>query len=246
MLPLSRRQSPSVNRWVALLAAGIFTHAHADTALSGSITAATENVGRGISYSREEPSLSTQFLFQRSTIELAGSAINVSAGPASVELSLQGRWVLSARGVDYRMSLEKTWYPRAVPNADYHEWGLTAHKETVSGALDLALRHSPDDSGGAQYGYADLTRKLTDWRGTRLALKARIGWRTYDDNRQAGQPDYLHGSLGLVATRSQWSADLTYHATDLPAATFFPSNPRVVARVTYLFEPKLIAASPDP
>lgn len=212
------------------------TPATGQTYLSGVIGVASENVGRGISYSSEEPAVFGNATLRHNQLEFAGSAITVSGGSATYEAALAARYVWNLAGTQVRAQVERTLYPGATPNIDYWEFGLTARREWDGGFAQLGLRHSPDDSGGAQYVFLDAGRRLARFSSGQLSARGRIGWRPYADNVIAGLPDYHHWSLGLDFSTGPIVFELAYHDTDLPAGTFFPSDARVALRASYRFD----------
>lgn len=203
--------------------------------VSGAVGVATENVARGISYSSERPAAFGNATIRSGDLELAGSLITVSGGSATYEAALALRYVFDIEGVQVRAQIERTAYPGAHPNIDYWEYGLTARRDWEDAFVQLGLRHSPDDSGGAQYVFFDVGHRLARTSLGTLSIKGRYGWRPYDDNTAAGQPDYQHWSVGLELTHGPTLLDLSYHDTDLPPGTFFPSDARVTARLSYRF-----------
>lgn len=203
--------------------------------LSGAIGVATENVARGISYSSEEPAVFANAAYRAGQLELAGAAITVSGGSATYEASVAGRYVIELGDISLRAQIEYTAYPGASPNIDYWEYGLTARRNWADAYVQLGLRHSPDDSGGAQYVFLDLGHLLAQTPVGALTAKTRLGWRPYNDNTAAGQPDYTHWMAGLELAHEPFAFDLSYHDTDLPEDTFFPSDARIAARLSYRF-----------
>lgn len=212
------------------------TPAMGQTQVSGAIGIATENVGRGISYSSEKPAVYASASFRRDQFEFAGSAITVSGGSATYEAAVAVRYVWNLGDTQVRAQVERTLYPGATPNIDYWEYGLTARREWESGFVQLGLRHSPDDSGGAQYVFLDAGRRLAHFAGGDLSARGRLGWRPYDDNAIAGLPDYHHWSAGVDFSTGPMFFELTYHDTDLPTGTFFPSDARVALKASYRFD----------
>jgi hypothetical protein len=199
--------------------------------LTGAVGAATENVGRGISYSAERPAVFGRVIYRAGPAEIAGSAITV-AGSADVELALTARWVLRWRETEFRGSIERAMYPGADPNIDYWEIGLTASRAGSWGTVDVGMRSSPDDAGGAQYSFVDGSRVVRQHRSGTWALRGRLAWRPYDDPRQA---DYRHWSVGVEYSHYNWLLEVTFHETDLQMSGFFASDARIVARVTCRF-----------
>ena len=202
--------------------------------LHGAVGIATENVGRGISYSREKLAAFGRLGWRYDDFELLASAITVS-GSADMELAVAARFYFELADFKFRAQIERTAYPGAAPNIDYWEFGLNVRREWNGGAIDLGLRHSSDDSGGAQYVFIDLSQQLLSVTAGNINLTSRLGWRPYDDNATAGRPDYAHWALGLEYVYENLRLDVTYHDTDIPTGGTFPADTRVVMRATYAF-----------
>ena len=222
---------------VALLAHLRQLHAAEErrSSLAAAVGVATENVGRGISYSSEKPAVFGRIAWRGGDFELAAAAITVSGGTANVEVAVAARYYFLVDRFELRAQIEHTAYPGAEPNIDYWEFGLNIRREWETFALELGLRESPDDSGGAQYAFVDLSQRLWRFADLEVRLKSRLGWRPYDDNVEAGRRDYLHWSAGAELSFDDLTFDATYHDTDLPAGGSFPSDARFVVRASYAF-----------
>lgn len=202
--------------------------------VGGAAGVATENVGRGISYSMEKVAPFANFVARRGAFEAAGSAVRV-AGAADVELAGAMRAVFAIDSVELRAQVEYTAYPGADPNIDYWEFGLTARRSFKRGFVQIGARESPDDSGGAQYFFLDAGRKLATTPLGEFSIRGRFGYRPYDDNSVAGLPDYRHWLAAAELRRGPIGFEIAYHDTSLPPGTFFPSGPRVVGKITAYF-----------
>jgi hypothetical protein len=223
-----------ISVFVAAAPAGAEEQALDRWRVQGAAGVATENVGRGISYSMEKVAPFANFVARRGAFEAAGSAVRV-AGPADVELAGAVRAVMAIKKVELRAQVEYTAYPGADPNIDYWEFGLTARRSFKRGFVQLGARESPDDSGGAQYLFVDVGRKLATTPLGDLSARGRFGFRPYDDNARAGLPDYRHWLVATELRRGPIGLEIAYHDTSLPPGTFFPAGPRVVARLTAYF-----------
>ena len=132
---------------VALLAHLRQLHAAEErrSSLAAAVGVATENVGRGISYSSEKPAVFGRIAWRGGDFELAAAAITVSGGTANVEVAVAARYYFLVDRFELRAQIEHTAYPGAEPNIDYWEFGLNIRREWETFALELGLRESPDD-----------------------------------------------------------------------------------------------------
>jgi hypothetical protein len=210
--------------------------AQAQTTLSSTFGIATENVGRGISYSKEMTAPFANATLRHGQFELAGAVVRVSGGGANYEASIAARHVLELGDFKIRTQVERTMYPGAHTNTDYWEYGVTARRDWEDAFAQVAVRHSPDDSRGAQYVFLDAGHRIASLPFGDLSARGRLGWRPYDDNPAAGLPDYFHWNLGLDFTAGPIAFDITYHDTDLGPGTSFPSDQRIVGRMSYRLE----------
>lgn len=199
-----------------------------------SLGVASENVGRGISYSMAKIAPFANASVRSGHVEFAGSAVRV-AGAADVELAGAMRGVFSVGGVEVKAQVEYAAYPGAQPNIDYWEFGLTARRDFANGFLQVGARESPDDSGGAQYYFLDAGRRVARTPIGDVTLKGRFALRPYDDNARAGLPDYHHWTAAAELRRGRIGFEIAYHDTSLPPGTFFPSGPRVAGKMTAYF-----------
>lgn len=213
---------------------------------SGSLTAATDYVSRGLSNSDKHPTLQGILEYNhKSGIYLGAFASNVDFDDdnnAKAELDVWGGWGFTWRGLTLAADALWYYYPglRYDMSDEFNTFELEGLAEYNFGfaALGFQIAYSPNyffDSDDSFYYSLEISVPVLSF----LALEAHVGHQDVQENAVFGLPDYNDWSVGLAATWRSLKFGLHYVDTDVSQQECFAGKSwceaRAVASLVYSF-----------
>lgn len=193
--------------------------------LSGSLTAVSDYVFRGISQSDEHPAIQGSFDYAHDSgfyLGVWGSSVDFNDGDeASLETDIYAglKGQCKVTGITWDLGATYFAYPGANSGLDYDyvEAKAGLGYEIGSVSLDGNVNYSPEffaDSGDAWYSQGNVTWNMPQ----DFSLKGHLGYQAIDDEVAFGVPDYTDWSLGLGYSAQGFDFGLAYTDTDLSNA----------------------------
>lgn len=192
---------------------------------SGTLTAVSDYVFRGITQSAEKPALQGSFDYAHNSGIYAGvwgSTVDFNDGDeASTEVDVYGgmKGQCGVTGLTWDIGGTYFAYPGADNSLDYDYFEAKAGLGYTIGpvALNGNVNFSPEffaDSGDAWYTQGNAT-----WTLPRdFSLTAHAGYQAIDDETAFGVPDYTDWALGVGYAIQGFNLGLQYTDTDLDKA----------------------------
>ena len=192
---------------------------------SGTLTAVSDYVFRGISQSDEAPAIQGSFDYKHDSgvyLGVWGSNVDFNDGDeASLEADIYGgvSGQCGITGITWDLNATYFAYPGADDSLDYdYIEGKVGLGYTISAVtLGAAVSYSPEffaDSGDAWYSQGNVTWALPQ----DFSLTGHLGYQSIDEEAAFGVPDYTDWSLGVGYAAQGFNFALQYIDTDLSNA----------------------------
>lgn len=205
--------------------------------LSGSLTAISDYVYRGLSQTRGRPTVQAGLSYE------FGDGFSAGAWGSGIDFGDGKSWLET----DYSATYATTWqelgialggvyyaYPTS-PGAwkyGYFEGWIGLSHDFGPFALNGSVYYSPEFFGikqDAWYLQTGATVPINNW----LSAAGNLGYQTVNQAGYFGSTDsYTHWDLGLTASHEPLALTVMYTQTDLPGSS---GDPRVVASLTASF-----------